>query len=34
MTRPIKGMSRILRLFYNNNEDIKKEKGSKQPINL
>jgi len=24
----------ILKLFYNNNRDIKKREGSKQPINL
>ena len=33
-TRSIKGMSGILKPFYNNNKDIKKGKGSKQPINL
>ena len=32
--RPVKGMSGILKLFYNNNKDIRKGEGSKQPIDL
>jgi len=34
MTGPLKGMLGILKLFYNNNGDIKKGEGSKQSINL